>query len=58
MTSKNEDKEDLTEKKQSLIQWLAKDLIDRFPPEPPKDYDIEKLKKRFKILKKKGVKNE
>jgi len=32
-------------KKYSLIKGLAKDLIDRNPPEPPKDYDIEKSTK-------------
>ena len=33
----------------SLFKELAKELIDKNPPEPPKDYDVEKLKKKAQI---------
>lgn len=33
----------------SLFKELAKDLIDKNPPEPPKDYDVEKLKRKASI---------
>lgn len=32
-----------------LIKELAKKLIDENPPEPPKDHDIEKLKRLAEI---------
>ena len=36
-------------KKLTLFEELAKNLIDKNPPEPPKDYDIEKLKKKVRL---------
>ena len=35
----------------SLFKELAKELIDRNPPEAPKDYDVEKLKEQAQIRK-------
>jgi len=38
-------------KKRTLFEELVKDLIDKNPPEPPKDHDVEKLKRRTRIKK-------
>lgn len=41
-------------KRDSIIGFLARDLIDKNPPKPPEDRDIERLKKRVKIHGEKG----